>query len=58
MNKKKGVEKRKLKLCRETLLSLEETQLVQVNGGVTQICTEYHGGCTCNTRLTCSSALC
>lgn len=58
MNKKKGAETRKLKLSRETLHALEEKQLVEVDGGVTQLCTEYYGGCTCNTRLTCSSALC
>lgn len=58
MNKRKGAEKRKLKLSRETLHALENTQLVDVGGGVTQVCTPDVGGCTCNTRLTCSTALC
>jgi len=57
MNKKKG-DKRKLQLNRETLHALGQNQLGEVNGGVTRTCTPDVGGCTCNTRLTCSTALC
>lgn len=58
MNKKKGVEKRKLTLSRETLHALEHSELLEVNGGITQLCTPDLGGCTCNTRNTCSSYYC
>jgi hypothetical protein len=55
MNKKKAADKRKLKLGRETLRALEQAKLGDVNGGATVLCTN---GCTCNSRLTCSTRLC
>lgn len=56
MNKKKDAQKRKLTLSRETLHALEQSQLEEVNGGVSHACSG--GACTCNTRLTCSTNLC
>ena len=56
MNKKKDAQKRKLTLSRETLHTLEQPQLEEVNGGATHACSG--GACTCNTRFTCSSNFC
>jgi hypothetical protein len=44
----------KLHLSRETLLALEQSDLVVVNGGVSEL-TSCNG---CNTRNTCTSRYC
>lgn len=49
----------KLRLSRETLLALEQSDLVFVEGGATTLCSENLGSCNgCDTRNTCTSRYC
>jgi hypothetical protein len=57
--KKVLIKSAKLRLNRETLLALEQSDLVAVNGGLTLNVSCDLGSCNgCNTRNTCTSRFC
>ena len=59
MKKSVELKSKKLRLNRETLLGLEQSDLAFVGGAVTTISCDLGGSCNgCNTRNTCTSRYC
>jgi hypothetical protein len=57
--KKVLIKNAKLRLSRETLLALEQSDLAVVNGGITLKISCEIGSCNgCNTRNTCTTRYC